>query len=726
MATVNDITTEKDKDSSDYNRSFDQKYYPTIKYVDVITGEAVNLNSITDSIRLARAGSNIRDIPSKRDTIVHKETISSDYLSKFVTKSAVKYSPSDAVSCLGLYITDYIVDRITTLGDKNSDLSKHDDNFVDSMTFRDYIKGGSADFESLINNNDTSEDADTYQNTIDTKLQTDASKKVAKRVIADFGVGLGESYVLNPTWQFNKRDDPRTNPMYTKIGRVYSTQLMKNWPVALIQPGRFKYHTSFFKLIGLGSGAGVQESLIRSGGDGIVGAFKKFLAIPFDVITVIGSIGSAIFGGNKILEFKQAYNMFNQYARYLYTSLASMMGLIQSGKYMGSIKNLNLYSILPTLGLNSNATKYKNNQYLPFRCGKAITANETFSNSTTSNPLEEQLNGVAQENDEASGGETAKKVASGDIGGAIMSGIKKGGLKMLGQFSEQALVMSGRGRVSLPEVFASSSFSRSFSFDFKFHSPYGDTLSVFENEYIPFLTLLAISVPRQIGKMTYTSPFAVRISVKNKIMINYGMVESLSVTRGGDANDWTPSGYPKTLTCSLQIKDLEPTISLPLASRGPLRSAIESMFPSSGISEYLSSIGGLSLEDIDVFFNKRRFNRAAQVFTSTWNAKLNWDSLMSTVINSSAVNNIVSLFASTNLDTINEKLDITSDSINNNMTNNLIYKPNMSDFYRYTYNITGQGGGNAQVSDENEYRAISKEVQEALDGDSAYKSIVGK
>lgn len=709
------------KNSSDYINTPDNAYYPDIKYVDAMTGENIDINSITDSIRLARAGTNIRDIPGKLDTIVHKEAMPNDLLAKFVTTPATKYSPADTVSCLGLYITDYIVDRITTLGDKNKDLAKHSTRFVEDMVFRDYIKGGTADFKSLVGGEDG--DLDAEQAHIDAQGESNLDEK-AKRVAANMGVGVGEARVLNPTWQFNKRDDPRTNPMYTKIGRVYSTRLMQNWPVALIQPGRFKYNTSFFKLMGLGMGSGIQESLIRSGGEGLKGAFLKFVTAPLDAITVVGSIGSAIFGGNKVLEFKQTYNMFNQYTRFLLTTLASMMGLISGGRYVGSCKDLNLHSILPTIGLGTTAVKYKNSQYLPFRCGKAITASETFSNSTTSNPLEEQMNATADENDPSKGdSNAAANVGKMNIMGGLTSFAKKAGLNLLGNFSEQALVLSGRGRVSLPEIFSSSSFSRSFSFDFKFHSPYGDNLSIFENCYIPFMILLALSVPRQIGKMTYTSPFAVRISVKNKVMINYGIVESLTVTRGGDTNDWTPSGFPKTVTCSLQVKDLEPTIALPLASRGPLRSAIENMFPSSGISEYLSSVGGLTLDDIEVFFNKRRFNRTAQVFTSTWNAKMNWDSLMSTVINSGPINNIVSLFAGTDLDNITNVLGTTTDRIGDSFNNNIKFKPGMTEFYRASGEMNGQGGFNPQRLDNLADVTAIKEIGEQLD--QSYYSKVG-
>lgn len=706
------------KTTTYYNRRPEDKYKFQIKYVDATTGENVDINSFTDSIRLARAGANIRDIPSKLDTIVHKEPMPTDLLSNFVTTPSDNYSPSDAVSALGLYITDYIVDRITTLGDKNSDLSKNDDSITDTMTFRDYIKGGMADYYNALKGENEEIDID-YNNTkVDEANEMSAA---AKRVAAHAGIGLGESYVLNPTYQFNKRDDPRTNPMYTKIGRVYSTQLMKNWPIALFQPGRFVYHTSFFKLMGLGSGSGVQESLIRSGGDGLGSIFLKFITAPIDALTVVGTVGSAIFGGNKVLEFKQAYILFNQYTRYLYTTVASMMGLVEAGKYVGARKSLNLYDILPTKILGDSALKYKNNQYIPFRCGKGITTNESFNNSTITNPIEEEMNSQAEKSDPNAGGAEAQAAASRNPMGVITSFAKRIGMTALGNFSEQALVLSGRGRISLPEVFSSSSFSRSFSFDFKFHSPYGDVLSIFENCYIPFLTLLAMTAPRQIGKMTYTSPFAVRISVKNKIMINYGMIESLSVTRGGDSNDWTPAGYPKTLTVTISVKDLEPNISLPLASRGPLRAAMEAMFPSSGISEYLASIGGLTIEDIDVFFSKGRFNRAAQQFTSTWNAKLNMDSLMSTVVNSSIVNNVISLFAGSDLDNLNRSMDPFSSDNEANMFTSIAFKQNAPSSFKLMSEFNGQGGNTAVNADNTATVNSVKQIGEYLKSSPVYE-----
>ena len=162
-----------------------------------------------------------------------------------------------------------------------------------------------------------------------------------------------------------------------------------------------------------------------------------------------------------------------------------------------------------------------------------------------------------------------------------------------------------------------------------------------------------MGVNRQTGKMTYTSPFAVRIFIKNQILINCGMIESISVTRGGDNNDWCPDGHPKTLKVDVNIKDLEPNISLPLATRGPLRMALEVMFPSSGMSEYLSTIAGLPLDELTHNYREGHFKRGWQMFTNAWSAKLDHDAIMAGIANTRPGSAIIGLFANMDLDRYN-------------------------------------------------------------------------
>ena len=651
-----------------------------ISIIDTETGKPIDITSVSDSFRFAR---------NKSDgTVYNKYNMDSNLLAAFIEDPEEGLNSISCVEALGLYTTSYINDKLTGKDSVlqksfNEDPTKLDitPDLEDNLTFKTYLKGG-----PFVRNYDNSPVDDTKIS--DSNYE---STEKYKRLAPHLGIGLGEATILNPQFQFNKRDDPRTNPVYTKIGRIYSSEVMNNWPIVLFQPGRIKYHTGFAKMLGLGSGAGMNETLIRTGGEGLLGVLSKLWTGVTDIVGVVGSIGSAIFGGNKVIEFRQARNLFKQYVEFLWKDLATIMGLYTDNGYCGSIKDLDLNKVIPTNIMNAeggSGVNVLNDQFISFRCSKDIIGSETFSNSTESNPLMESMNATAAQNDEANpnGGETGL--------GAVTAGVKKLGLKMASSFSEQAAVLSGKGRITLPDVFSSSSFSRSFTCSFKFHYPYGDPMGKFENLDIPFLTLLTMSAPRQIGKMSYTSPFAVRVFVKNKIMINYGMVESLSVTRGGDGNDWGPDGFPKTLTVDMNIKDMEPNISLPLASRGPVRMALESMFPSCGISEYLATLGGLSLDDMTHNFRKSHFKRAGMMFVNAWKAKLDPSNIVSSVANTRAVSNIIGLFSSVDLDTYNSLGDFTKENAEQTLKNTANVKFAAPAFAYHAVNRSGGDGYN--------------------------------
>lgn len=622
----------------------------SMKLVDTMTGKVIPVTTISNAIMAAKRGENNMD----DDSVVYSHTIPKNLLIDFVKDNSQSFNPKSCVEAIGLYNTDYIRQQITTLGDKQKDLGAIEDrNVIDDLTFRGYRDGGASARNVFTNEPKEVSDSVEYAKgpgennsggTSNDKIHSNTG--LYNRVTTSLGIGLGEAMVLNPQFQFNKRDDPRTNPIFPRIGRVYSTQIMNKWPTILFQPGKFKYNMGFTKMLGLGGGAGITESLIRSGGEGLKGIFQKLLAIPTDIISVVGTVGSAIFGGSKVIEFKQAINLFNSYLNVMLIDLAGIMGLyFDDTGYIGSISNLDLPNIFPLKHMGAGAGKYLNEQFIPFRCQKGMSGSETFSNSTTSNPLADELNQQAQEMDDASGEDFTKVIQKKVMG-------------FLGNFSDRAAIMAGKGRVSLPDVFESSTFTRSITCSFEFHSPYGNEIAQFENEYVQFITLLCMGLSRQTGKMSYTSPFALRVFIKNHILINCGMITDISVTRGGDSNDWCPNGHPKTIKVDVTIKDLEPNISLPLASRGPLRMALEVMFPASGISEYLSVIGGLPLDQLTHNFRKEHLSRAWSMFTNAWQSKLSPDTMIAGVANSKLLSPIIGLFAGTDLDRYMQLTDI--------------------------------------------------------------------
>lgn len=662
-----------------YSPTNNEQHHPR----DELTGNRVRVYTIADAIRLGRRG----DISN--DSVITNKIIPDYLLGQFVVRSGWRFNARSSVEALGLFTTEYIKQQLTRLGDKNSDLGQMEDKTVfNDITFRTYIRGGDVPRDPVTGKPaETSEAADEYE-------------KSYKRFAPHLGIGLGEASVLNPTFQFNKRDDVRTNPMYTKIGRVYSTQIMNNWPVILFQPGRLKYNTGFFKLLGLGGGAGIAESFIRSGGEGIVGALANFFSGITDTLAVVGTIGSAILGGGKLVEFRQAANLYNKYVSMLWIQMAQLMGLYPpittDGKYAysGEIKALDVTHVLPTLKMNGGFASYLNNQFIPFRCHKGMVGNESFSNSTESNPLMEEMNATATQNAEegANQGNLAKS--------AVNWVIKKAGI-----FSDKAAVLSGQGRISLPDVYSSSSFQRSISCSFTFHYPYGDAMGKFENTLLQYLAILAMGLPRQTGKLTYTSPFAIRAYVKNHIMINYGMIESITVTRGGDSNDWGPDGYPKTLKVDVSIKDMEPNISLPLAARGPLRFALEQMFPTSGLSEYLETIGGLSLDQMTNRFRKENLTRAVGTFRAAWSQKLMPENMLASIANTRVVSNIMMLFRGADLEKMHKLGDINNMYNVNNaeaMAKNNFVMPFMPGFLQAAFDNDPSGNGGLKAMAESQ------------------------
>ena len=622
-------------------------YNPTlynVKITDVQTGKDIPIYSIKDASRIAKTVNGWAV-----NGAVGTQFIPNNLLGQFVKNTREHYSPWTCVNALGIYNTEYIRQRVMEFTNANYALDDPEDDYVrNDLTFRNYIHGGNAPRD--VNGN--TEIYDDRYKTEDKNHNKGWSKFSAHRSSDQLGVGLGECAVLNPPFQFNKRDDPRTNPFFTKIGRVYSTQIMNNWPIVLFQPGRLKYNMGFFKLLGLGGGGGqAVDDLIRTGG-GIGRALQKTVSIVADAVGTVATVGSAIFSSGKTVEFKQNINLFKRYVGTLWDELAAIMGLTdEKGRYYGSIPMLTLENVLPIHAMNGGWSSYLNEQFIPFRCSKDVTGQEQFSNQTNENPLMEKFNSIAEENAEEAGATSDPTKTAWDKG---KSWVKKKTMDVFGNFSEQAAVMSGRGRITLPDVYASSSFSRSISLTFKFHSPYGDTLSKFENEYIQLLMLLTLGLNRQTGKMTYTSPFAVRVFVKNHIMINCGMIESISVSRGGGDNDWGPDGHPKTLEVSVNIKDMEPNISLPLASRGGLRMALETMFPTSGMSEYLGTIGGLALDEMTHKFRKNRWARAKMHIVHGWTRRFNRDSFISGVINAPGINALVGLLSGVDADVLNK------------------------------------------------------------------------
>lgn len=614
--------------------------------------QSADFYKINQTSRAVRAGNAIKD------TTISRQVNRSTYLGDFAPRN--DYNPRKVVADLGSRFTqDFFggdggnTDRVR---DANTEINAVSKKLAQKLVFTGYRDGG-----------------DLIGALSDAGVSTNGST----RTTTGLGLALGERHVLNPQPQFNKHDDPRTNPYRCKIGRVYAEQIMNNWPVSIWEPGNIKYRLGFFKLMGIGGGAGENESLIRNSdaGVGVMRVLKKVLTLAVFALSVPVYAAGKLMGAGKIVSFVPAPRLFNKYMSGSLNMLAANMGLLVQGgrgngpkflyNYNGAIPDLNWFDTLPAINMNQD-------QYLRFiclRCSNDIECTETFNNEIRQNPLMEQLNAASQESeDEANSGNTGLNIIKSAISGAS-SGAQSGGIKggifggitglgkgllgsfdmmsFLGNFSEQALVMSGKARITLPQVWSESSFTRTINFNFKFHSPYGNKLSIFENTYYPFLFLFNCATPRQTGKLSYVSPFYVRIGMRSRFQLDYGIITNLQVTRGGEINDWTPDGFPKTLNVSVSVQDMTPNVTLSLGTTGIIKGALETMFPTSGMAEYFQSLGGLSMTDMSI---KNRFKRTIEFTGSRFNAKFKLSNLTANFWNNKIVYSIWSLFNAVDVD----------------------------------------------------------------------------
>lgn len=449
---------------------------------------------------------------------------------------------------------------------------------------------------------------------------------------------MGESLVVNPPFQFNPNDDVRSDLSFPFYGRVFHDKIESNYPVVVFEVGTIKYNTSMLSNTSF-SGNDSDPALtdrIRSG-DGI--DLKKIIGAP---VAMVGSVlrtswkiltfaPSALLGLRKFATFSVDTALFARYFNDLAQSLATSLGLLEpldasvsqeadfsteeaaekskktilelikdmynnprdldaGGAYAGARRRLIFESIVPSDGLASSVS-----DFIPFVVDKDVSVSESINNSTQPNPLATNLNAAAAE----AAAERVNNYSSGTATNFLKSTAEQIQAR-LERFKasffrgEATTVISGEGRITLPDMWSDSSFSRSVTLNFTFTSPYGHKLAILENTYIPFLLLFCMAMPRQIGSKTFTNPFFVRVTMKGRFFIPMGIIESLTIDRGEDKNNWTADGIPRTIKCSVTIKDLSPTMMLGMSS-GSLFSLFQG---NDGLSSYISTLGGLSVFDM--------------------------------------------------------------------------------------------------------------------------------
>jgi len=277
------------------------------------------------------------------------------------------------------------------------------------------------------------------------------------------------------------------------------------------------------------------------------------------------------------------------------------------------------------------------NDFIGFRIEKGTNASESFSNSTKETQLAQDLNGfVGQKRDismNSAGG-------TGVIGtlDALVSGFKQFWEAASSGFKKAAMnIYTGNGYFDLPEVWAGSSFSKSYSFNMVLRAKYGDPVSIYQSIYIPLSCLLAGTLPRGTGNSTFTSPFMVRAYVKGMFAVPYGIIDSLSVERGDQEFGWNHTDMPTVVKVSFSIKDLSPVLYTHLCD-----GTIDNL-NTTKLDMYLDTLAGIGLKER--YFRWDTMMRRTQALLlmkrNTWGSSTYWATMMGM---SAPIKSLMSIF----------------------------------------------------------------------------------
>lgn len=214
---------------------------------------------------------------------------------------------------------------------------------------------------------------------------------------------------------------------------------------------------------------------------------------------------------------------------------------------------------------------------VPFYLDTDTSISESFSNSTTQSMIASTVNGISDMGREVSflfgagagadvnlmDNETLTSIGDnvGEMIQNLLNGKSSSGfLEKLG--THLAAAASG-GRLIFPEIWADSSFSRTYECSVKLVAPDPSPLSIYINILVPLFHLIGFVAPQcfKENPNAYFNPFLVRATYKGFFNIDTGIITDMSITKGAECQ-WTRDGIPTSVVVNFSIKDLYQVMSI--------------------------------------------------------------------------------------------------------------------------------------------------------------------
>lgn len=244
-------------------------------------------------------------------------------------------------------------------------------------------------------------------------------------------------------------------------------------------------------------------------------------------------------------------------------------------------------------------------QYVAFRVENTGDASESFSNQVGEAEISSKINSIS-----GSARSTRFSIADGNVDNGVIGKIVGGAVsavKDLGLGAANSLgidgiaALGGNAFADIPKHWMQSTSSLPrMNYRIKLVSPYGNRYSKFVNIWLPVSMLLAGSLPLSTGAHSYTSPFLCQLFDRGRAQTRLGMIDSISITRGGGNLAFNKIGEPMSVEVSFSVVELGNILHMPIAkSFNPVKDlSISKIFDSESLyHDYMAVLTSLSLAE---------------------------------------------------------------------------------------------------------------------------------
>ena len=417
------------------------------------------------------------------------------------------------------------------------------------------------------------------------KSSSNYAKKITDNITGIFGIPYQFSSDVDPIMEENPNS---ANDTDIHVGRKYSQKILSVMPILFLTPGEPMF---------MGKGHGK--------GDMALGlAQKLYNALNHEDDN---DSNNDIDKDGRYYTFAQNFPEYKKYANTALRALAFYMGIQDiSVPIPGTNEDEQLCKLDIEHFMSTDFTKiFGSNCVVPFYLDAETSISEDFSNDTAESMIAQTANGFSQTAREIQfilgtkdGGGLMKAMGSAvtelgtnlaDAAGQLSDALV--GKNLLSRITGELTTIVSGGKIIFPEIWSGSSYSKSYNINLKLRSPDPDPVSIFLNVYMPLVLLVSMASPRQIGNgaNSYEAPFLVRATYKSIFNCDLGIIQSLSITKGGP-DRWNVMGQPYTADVTITLKDLYSDMFI---------SKMMGLICNTAEMDYLATMAGVNLNDYE-------------------------------------------------------------------------------------------------------------------------------